>query len=112
MTPLEDFTAAATHVPGSKFIRTDAAVLAVTVRAHLDIVHFYDFFTRTVLTRVENKDHNHLIHFRDADPETLAFMHAKLIELGGKPPALPAYVDNSRAPRMIAKATVPEGNTP
>lgn len=112
MTPLEDFTAATMYTADNKFTRIDATVLAVLVQAKVAIVHYYDFLTRTVVTRVESKDHNHLVHFRDADPETLAFMHAKLVELGGKPPALPAYVDNSRAPRMIAKATVPEGNTP
>ncbi len=53
----------------------------------------YNFLTRTLLYSLGASGSEPgvgMTPFAQLDPETLAFMYAKLVELGGKPPALPA----------------------
>ncbi len=99
MSHSEDFAAAAAK-SASKFTKTDSAVLCSKTTATLDMYHYYDFINRTVLVRVEQKEHINVIPFRDCEPDTLAFMHARLVELGGTPPPLPVS-DAKRS--LIAK---------
>lgn len=59
----------------------------------------YNFMTRTMLYSGGAADHKSgvaVIPFADLDPEVLDAMHAKLVDLGGKPPALPS-VDGQRS---------------
>jgi hypothetical protein len=56
----------------------------------------YDFAARQVLTR-----HDHSIAvtpFAQVDPESLAALRQKLIDLGGKPPELPSAGSSAPAP--------------
>lgn len=95
----EDFAAAAAK-SGSKFTKIDSAVLCCKTTAALDMYHYYDFINRTLLVRVEQKEHINIVHFRDIEPEVLGFMHARLVELGGNPPPLP--VSDAKRP-LITK---------
>ncbi len=85
------FNEAATSV--SKYLKIDDVVLRYTTTASSDLVHYYDFVSRMMVLRIQSKESTHLVHFRDIDPETLSFMRDKLVELGGKPPALPTVRD-------------------
>lgn len=84
----DDFAAAAAK-SASKFKKKDDAVLLYNTTAQADIYHYYDFITRNLYVRFESKDHSHIIPFRDIEPDTLAYMRDKLVELGGNPPPLP-----------------------
>ena len=88
MSHADDFAAPAGKTQ-SKFTKIDSAVLCYKTTAGLDMYHYYDFIARTVLVRVEQKEHINVITFANADAQTLSFMHGKLIELGGTPPPLP-----------------------
>lgn len=89
---------------GSKFRKIDDTVIGCVTTAALDMFHYYDFVNRTVIVRVEQKDHINVIAFKDADAQTLQFMHKKLIALGGNPPPLP---EKESARSLITKGQQP-----
>lgn len=103
MSHADDFAAAAGK-PQNKFAKIDDAVICYKTTAALDIFHYYDFISRMVLVRVEQKEHINIINFSDSDRETLTFMRDKLISMGGNPPPLPAVQPDDKAPSIIKKA--------
>lgn len=64
----------------------------------------YDFIMRMVSVRVKGKEHTHLMHFREIEPDTLAYMRDRLIALGGTPPPLPVAAPEEKTPSPIRKA--------
>ena len=82
-----EFSAAA-EASKNKFSKKDNAVLFYKTAGESDIFHYYDFVTRYLYVRFEQREHSHMIPFSDLDQETLHYMREKLIELGGTPPPL------------------------
>lgn len=103
MSHTDEFAAAAGKTQ-SKFTKIDSAVLCYKTTAGLDMYHYYDFIARTVLIRVEQKEHINVVTFANADAQTLSFMRDKLIELGGNPPPLPVPQPDEKTPSVIKKA--------
>ncbi len=71
-------------------------------------VNIYDFLARHMVLQ-DSKDGsiNRAIPFSQLDPESLEFMRDKLIELGGKPPALPQKAKTAKAKQETAPKPVP-----
>ncbi len=87
MRPFQDeFSAAA---KGLYFNKDSAVQLSLGDYTPSADRHYYsyNFLTRTLA--VTWKNGVSVVPFSQLDPETLACMHAKLVELGGTPPSLP-----------------------
>lgn len=55
------------------------------------LYQYYDFLSRVMTTHVQSSGPAlAVVPFTQLDPEVLAAMHRKLVELNGTPPALPA----------------------
>lgn len=85
---------------GMTFSKDNDVQLRVTQPGvYYSATYHYNFMTRTMLYSGGTTDHKSgvaVIPFADLDPEVLDAMHAKLVELGGNPPALPS-VDGQRS---------------
>lgn len=85
----DDFAACARKMPRTSFAKVDDACLLYKNTYDIrDIERYYDFLSRTLTIRGTRDSQTHVIHFRDCDQESLAFMRQKLVDLGGTPPAL------------------------
>lgn len=61
--------------------------------------YYYDFVTRTLAVR--GNETLVVLPFGQLDTTTLEFFHAKLIELGGNPPPLPAASAQARTGNLL-----------
>lgn len=65
------------------------------------IYNTYDFLGRTLITQTGNSGSSPVVTpFSQLDRESLEFMHAKLVKLGGEPPALPVREDEKARPAL------------
>jgi hypothetical protein len=65
------------------------------------IYHVYDFLGRTMVSQSASTGSSaQVTPFSQLDRESLEFMHAKLTELGGKPPALPEIETEKARPGL------------
>lgn len=72
------------------YYKLDDAVLCVQQSAYCTRYYYYDFLARILTVHSGSSDGGaNVIPFSQLDRESLEFMHDKLIELRGKPPALP-----------------------
>lgn len=76
-----------------KFEKSGNFVLEVRMAHHYahTTYHGYDFLNRIMVTQNgQSGSSPQVTPFAQLDRESLEFMHAKLCEMGGTPPALPA----------------------
>lgn len=96
-----DFNAASERY---KFEKSDDVVLTVRVGTPLNTIYqSYDFVGRLLISQNSHSGASpQITPFSMLDRESLEFMHAKLCEMGGTPPALPA-VPEENPRRGLAK---------
>lgn len=87
-----------------KFDKNSDVVLDVRVTTALNVIYqSYDFVGRLLISQNSRNDSSpQITPFAALDRESLEFMHAKLCEIGGTPPALPA-VPEENPRRGLAK---------
>jgi hypothetical protein len=72
------------------------------------IFNTYDFVGRTLITQTGSTGSSASVTpFSQLDRESLEFMHARLVKLGGKPPALPLR-DEEKARPTLPKPRPPQ----
>jgi len=87
-----------------KFEKNADVVLSVRISTPAATIYqSYDFLGRTLITQNgQTGSSPQITPFGQLDRESLEFMHAKLCELGGRPPALPALPQEGQR-RGLAK---------
>jgi hypothetical protein len=82
--------------------RSCEVTLAVRISTNAStICNTYDFLGRTLITQNgSSRSSPQVTPFSQLDRESLEFMHAQLVKLGGKPPALPAREDEKARPAL------------
>ena len=100
-TAAEDFASAAAKAGRLDYAKQNES----TLRLYIDgTYHYYNFVMRALLSRTGGSDSGVTVTpFSQLDRESLEFMRDKLIELGGKPPALPAVKEGTQQPKFRVK---------
>ena len=99
-TAAEDFASAAAKAGSLDYVKQNES----TLRLYIDgTYHYYNFVMRALISRINGDGGCTVTPFSQFDHESLEFMRDKLIELGGKPPALPAVKEETPQPKFRVK---------
>ncbi len=93
----EDFASAAAKAGSLEYGKDNDSTLRLKVGY---AYHFYNFVMRAVISTRHADGGCIITPFSQLDRESLEFMRGKLIELGGKPPALPAEKQEAILPKF------------
>ena len=97
----EEFNASGAADSGLYSVRFDKLDSGVSLSLYQSGHYsYFHFVTRTM--SVHSSHGLAVVPFSQLDREVLEFMHAKLVEMGGRPPALPAADSGKR--ELIQKA--------
>ncbi|MDP2206858.1 MAG: hypothetical protein Q8K65_11190 [Alphaproteobacteria bacterium] len=97
--PLSAFKLASSRYTIEKYSEVTLSVRLSTNAA--TIYNIYDFVGRTLITQNGSTGSSPVVTpFSQLDRESLEFMHAQLVKLGGEPPALPVREDEKTRPAL------------